>query len=560
MTTSDIGAWFVRYILDLAFQLTGSESAPGVVSLLLIVALMVLSLAYIGKTVQFRRAVSAALKNIVRVVDGGLITRESRIPIDRAFKDHIDKKKGPEHFLAIAWKEFAETTVDPEDEKSRLRNTTRPSAFFTREGIDREWKIWRQFPAIFVSVGLLLTFLGLVSALDRTGDVLDSASASRDTTEGLKTLLQVASAKFIMSLTGLSCSIVFIFVLRICESIKESVLIDLCDAIEKGCLFQDEQTLLNKILVQSQEQTHQLQSFSTELVAQVARPLKEELPNAIHEAFQQHMAPALAQIAQNTGAGIESLVETVSQQLSGGMQDSAQAIKNEMDTVRSTLETVTKRLEASGDRMATGINGAVDSLRQNLLDPMDALVAQIQEFAGQILAATNQTGQYAKTMEENTASIVSINTQFRQASSSLVSAVTPVRDAVERIETASNAMGERIESAIQGFTTSVHETAAQTQSAVQNTQEALDASRTVMQDSVNSVRNAAEQFSQVLDRYAEIDISLGNAFRQIETAVSASIENIGKFQAHLDEKFADALGRLETLIARTEPFEPRHKQ
>ena len=558
MTNGDIGAWFVKYVLDLAFQLTGSESAPGVVSLLLIVILIALSVSYIWKTSRFRQAVRAG-QAIVQVEDEGLITRESRIPIDRAFK-HIGKKKGPERFLAIAWKEFAETTVGVEDERSRLRNTTRPSTFFTREGIDRELKIWRQIPAIFVSVGLLLTFLGLVSALDRTGEVLDSASASRDTTEGLKTLLQVASAKFIMSLTGLFCSILFIFVLRFCESKKEEVLIDLCDAIERGCLFQDEQTLLNKILTQSQEQTHQLQSFSTELVAQVARPLKEELPNAIHEAFQQHMAPALAQIAKNTGAGIESLVETVSQQLSGGMQDSAQAIKDEMDTVRSTLETVTKRLEASGDRMATGINGAVDSLRQNLLDPMDALVAQIQEFASQILAATNQTGQYAQTMEESTASIVSTNAQFRQASNSLVSAVTPVRDAVGRIETASNAMGERIEEAIRAFTTSVHETAAQTQSAVQNAQEALDASRTVMQDSVNSVRNAAEQFSHVLDRYAEIDASLGSAFKQIETAVSASIENIKKFQDHLDEKFADALGRLETLIARTEPFEPRHKQ
>ena len=559
MTNSDIGARFVKYVLDIAFQLTGSESAPGVVSLLLIVTLMALSGFYIWKTWRFRRAVRAA-RTIVQVANGGLITRESRIPIDRAFKDHIDQKKGPEHFLAIAWKEFAETTVDAEDEKSRLRNTTRPSTFFTREGIDREWKIWRQIPAIFVSVGLFLTFLGLVSALDRTGDVLDNASAGRDTTEGLKTLLQVASAKFIMSLTGLFCSILFIVVLRVCESTKEGVLINLCDEIERGCLFQDEQTLLNKILMQSREQTQQLQSFSTELVAQVARPLREELPNAIHEAFQQHMAPALAQIAKNTGTGIESLVETVSQQLAGGMQDSAQAIKNEMDTVRSTLETVTQRLEASGDRMTSGINGAVDSLRQNLLDPMNALVAQIQEVADQILTATNHTAQYAKTMEESTAAITSTNEQFRQVSNSLVSAVAPVRDAVERIETASNAMGERIESAIQAFTASVHETAEQTQGAVQNTQETLDAARAIMQDSVNSVRNAAEQFSQVLDRYAEIDISLGNAFKQIETAVSASIENIGKFQAHLDEKFADALGRLETLIARTEPFEPRHKQ
>ena len=558
MIGGDIGAWFVNYILEVAFQLTGSESAPGVVSLLLVAALIVLSLCYIGKTWWFYRAVHSA-RNIVRGENEELITLKSRIPIDRAFKAHIEKKKGTKYFLAIAWKEFAETTVGSEDQTSKLRNTTRPSAFFTREEIDREWKVWRQIPAIFVSVGLFLTFLGLVAALQQTGNVLDAASVGHNTTEGLKTLLQVASAKFIMSLTGLFCSILFIIVLRACESKKEGALVNLCSEIEKGCLFQDEQTLLNKLLKQSQEQTQQLQSFSTDLVAQVGRPL-QELPNTIHEAFRQHMAPALEQIANNTGTGITSLVETVSQQLSGGIQDSAQAMRDEINTVRSALETVTQRLETSGDRMATGINGAVDSLRQSLLDPMSTLVVQIQEFASQISAATNQTGQYAKAMEDNTAAIASTNEQFRQAADALVRAVTPVRDAVERIETASNAMGERIEVAIQAFTASVHETAEQTQSAAKNAQAEIEASRAVMQDGLNAVRTATDNFAQIVDRYREIDSNLGDAFKQIETAVRASIESIGKFQVSLDEKFADALGRLEALIARTEPFEPRRRQ
>ena len=75
--------------------------------------------------------------------------------------------------------------------------------------------MWRQLPALFVSIGLLLTFLGLVAALEQTAQLLGSDSTDATATvRGLTTLLNIASAKFIMSLAGLACSIVFTVVLR----------------------------------------------------------------------------------------------------------------------------------------------------------------------------------------------------------------------------------------------------------------------------------------------------------------------------------------------------------
>ena len=97
------------------------------------------------------------------------------IDIDRKFGE-IEKQTGPEHRLAIAWSEFRETTVLPERDAVPLRNTVRPAAFFAREELGLDHGIWRYVPALFVSVGLLLTFLGLVAALDQTGRILESAS------------------------------------------------------------------------------------------------------------------------------------------------------------------------------------------------------------------------------------------------------------------------------------------------------------------------------------------------------------------------------------------------
>jgi len=55
---------------------------------------------------------------------------------------------------------------------------------------------WRVVPGLFVSIGLPLTFLGLISALNQMGMTGNDTNAMRD-------LMTIASAKFIMSLAGL---------------------------------------------------------------------------------------------------------------------------------------------------------------------------------------------------------------------------------------------------------------------------------------------------------------------------------------------------------------------
>ena len=103
--------------------------------------------------------------------------------------------------LGVAWGEYHETMVHPEPGSDDVvRNSLRPNAFFDAEdlGFDGGW--WRILPGLFVSVGLLLTFLGLIAALTAIG-------GAEITDDSLRELLNAASAKFIMSLTGLACSI-----------------------------------------------------------------------------------------------------------------------------------------------------------------------------------------------------------------------------------------------------------------------------------------------------------------------------------------------------------------
>ena len=78
-----------------------------------------------------------------------------------------------------------------------------------------------------------------------------------------------------------------------------------------------------------------------------------------------------------------------------------------------------------------------------------------------------------------------------------------------------------------------------------------------MLGAAGSLEHAVTEFREVLDRYREIDQSLGDAFGKIESAVRSSIDEIGTFERKLNEEFGKALNRLEAVIAQAEPFTPR---
>ena len=409
-----------------------------------------------------------------------------------------------------------------------LRNTVRPVVFFNREDLGLEAGMWRQVPALFVSIGLLLTFLGLVAALEQTGRVLELDAT--DTATGLTTLLNVASAKFIMSLTGLACSIVFTVVLRFSTKRKDEALHTLCADIERGCDFMSEQDVLREMLTQAEEQTAQFQAFSTELVAQVAQPLKEDLPRAIRESIGEAMQPVIDNISRGTNQGIESLVGRVSGQLVEGVEGSIREMKDLMEAVSTRLDEAAGRLDRSSETMTGNVDEAVGSL-----------VGRVERLSAGIDDSTARLGKYAESIEGSATVVTSSSEQLRASSESLSEATGPIRDSITEM---------------QASTQSMRETSERTESILRHTHEVIEASHAAVQDGLRTLDRSVTEFRDVIGRYREIDDQLGEAFHKIETDVQSSIEEIGAFKQKVNEEFGRALNRLEAVIAQAEPFVP----
>ncbi len=381
------GERIINLIQMLAGLITG-EGTPGLVSVILVAVLVGLTIWHEISSRRFCKDVRKCHSNFQNM--DGSITSERLLELDTFFTDLREKKKRSS-LLGSAWKKFRETTVDPKHEADGLRNTIRPYEYFSREDLGLEQGLWRQVPALFVSVGLLLTFLGLVAALYEVSLLLAGPNVgSAETTEGLKHLLGIASAKFIMSLVGLFCSIVFIFVLRDVARVIDNSLHSLCTVIEEHCIFISEQELLDEILLQGKEQTDQLKHLTTEMVAQIARPLTEELPKTIRESIAQAMAPAVEQLANSTSKGIESMADSASIKLADGIRESVQLMKESIERASQGFEIVTSRLDRSSISMGENVEKAVQSLSSQIGD-LGVQMAGSSEIAAQKFNEATET-------------------------------------------------------------------------------------------------------------------------------------------------------------------------
>ena len=559
----DLGRQIVEFVLGLAKLLFTDESAPGWASLVLLAALVVLSIWHHLSASRLGRAVDAAQR--VLNSGNGHITSERLVHIDAGFQN-FKNTRGPRHRLAVAWGEFRETSIPPMPESDRLSNTVRPAAFFHHEELGLDRGMWRQIPTMFVSVGLFLTFLGLVAALDQTHETLDQAVATGGSaaTDDLKTLLRIAGTKFIMSLTGLLCSIIFTLVLRYNARRTGKALHVLCDDIEQGCIFLSEQTILGKMLEQVTQQTDHLKSFSTELVAQIARPLREDLPNAIREAISAAMLPVVEDISKGTNEGVESLVGSVRDQLVDGVRDSVLSMNEAIGDVRRGLEEATDRLDRAGgamsermdeaaQRLASGLTDATATIRDSLFDPIGTLVESVRGLTSAVESATERIGDYAEAVGNSRAAIASANEGLGKSTDTLIAASTPVHDAVSTIASATGTMGDRVDAA----SDAMRQTTEHTEAILRGAREGIEASRSTMLGAAGSLELALTEFGEVVNRYREIDQSLGGAFQQIEAAVRKSIDEIGTFARTLNDEFGSALNRLQAVIAQAEPFTPR---
>jgi hypothetical protein len=371
-----VGAIVGEDILFLASFLRQEES-PGIVVVVLLIVLIYAILHMFCKVRRQRAALRWLHKAIVET-RGNPTFDESITRIDRMT---AGPRRGARGSVATAWNEYRETLVPHEQDRViALRNAVRPSVFFNIEDLHFGPGFWRIAPGLFVTVGLFLTFLGLISALDTMGDEM---SRTGRLSEGAMTnLLAVASAKFIMSLTGLFCSIVFSVFLRLGMGNIERDINRLNGALEKRLSFISLEDLAIEQLKATREHREHFRSIGLELVAELGRPLREELPQAISSSISNAMSPLLTQIGQAGSEGVGEMVRDLSSRFSDDVGHALAQASDRLVQAGDHIGGLVERLDRSSGRMGSEMETAVTRLGQTLYDLQATLSAGASSASG----------------------------------------------------------------------------------------------------------------------------------------------------------------------------------
>jgi hypothetical protein len=136
----------------------------------------------------------------------------------------IDQHLRTNAAVSSSWRALAAGFSFPEPTRSGdglIRSPVRPQQAFHPDEANLNLTYFRLWPNLFVGVGLLLTFAGLISALTvAVGGFAKEAATSKELQGSLGVLLTVSAAKFYSSLAALAVSLALTISIRLGQSVK----------------------------------------------------------------------------------------------------------------------------------------------------------------------------------------------------------------------------------------------------------------------------------------------------------------------------------------------------
>jgi hypothetical protein len=376
-------------------QLLVRESASGWVALVFLFSLAVLTALFLRRSLSQASAIVDLRREVASHAD------------TRSFSDGFEgflntlrdwKKQSPaRRALVAAIDEYADTTIDDQQNGIR-RNAVRPGTFLNMDDLGFAPGGWRIVSGTFVSLGLLCTFLGLVAALNALGSDLHDGAKPEDV---VITLMTIASAKFVMSLAGLFCSIVFSVVQRWSQDRVNQRLHGLCYELERRLSYVSLEDIGFRQLTALQEQRHFYKTMAVELVAELKRPLEtmpEKISTSIASSISTEMKPLFEQITRASASGMESIVGDLSNKISSSVGTALERASRSLTEATGQLGGLVTRMNASGDRMGEGMETALRQLASALTDLRSHVQATgetaantMSQGAERLLGVMNQT-------------------------------------------------------------------------------------------------------------------------------------------------------------------------
>jgi methyl-accepting chemotaxis protein len=531
-----VAAWLFQRFEDDTFPLL---LAAGILAVAVVLLIAYLILIVIPQALSLRR-----IRTFLR-----------RFPDEAAFAadfDEVSERLAASRLIGHAWAEFRETLVEPDGGRVVVQNTTRPQTFINfscSQDKSTSLRIMPHIPNYFVGVGLLLTFVGLVAALNfASGSMGGNAN---DAVKGLQKVLAAATFKFWTSIAGLLASIILSFTFRLYALYLEGEFNSLCRALERRMAFATPQRIFVDVRDAIEEQLVETKKINTDVAMSIAegvgKQFREHVPAMLADAMQplvDAVQESSEKVRDGATGGLENMVNQFATTLEGSTGQHLNHMSDTLQQLTRSLEAMHGSMNSSGDdfarRMAEGAE-RLDATMREIADSMRTLIEGLKsqiEGAGEAFGSTLQESleRLARQSEEMSEQLAqhsrdasaAFSDEIARAAQALSSTANDNAEASARFsQQLRENLGESAEG-VQGALDRVSESLGTLQGQLERQGTAMSSISERSQETARSMADASRAINEGIEPFQRVGQSLTESSARLEqsvTSIAAKIES-----------------------------------
>lgn len=449
--------------------------------------------------------------------------------------EEINQKLKKDKVVGNIWSKFTETLVFDKN-RHKIYSPHRPQLYFNYTAIIASrinLRFYQSVPNLLVGLGLLFTFIGLVAALYFASRGVQAEDIN-EAQQSLHQLLQAATFKFVTSIAGLFCSIVFSFWEKRCLHNLGVKLENICRVLENNLITLIPEQLSYNQLIQSKLQTEQLQNIDANFqnwISQSIQPLLISV-NALNEKFVKTSQDVLEKIEVENKNKMENInhnfhaINTSIKDLGLITQDYTKRVTEVNQTALDYMvkEFITALQGETGKQLDKLANILTDTI-QNLSDTFTTLKQENQRIAKSVKQFVDQVERFQnKIIDSATDFNEKIVSASRNSSEVLLGSVGQLKDTIdsasnnfeEKISESTGIMGENIRLIIQQVTT-LH---AQLKDTLQENTTNIQCVSASLQEMSNTINSSTQNFTLAVEPLSRVFTNMQDLSFKLQITIS----------------------------------------
>ena len=544
---SGVGVWFEGWI-EPFLDLLRLEGIGPFLALVIVFFAIFIGLAATWWFYTYYKELSGALK-VLEDIDGPDSFWGRYEKIAKYFL------RRPGRGLSSCWREFSETLIFPGEERQTVQNMARPREFFDADEAGFTTPFLRIWPNIFVGIGLVLTFAGLIAALATA--VKGMEGSPEEAQSAVLGLLLITSAKFYTSLMALGSSIILSMLFRFYESRRDGLFAKLADKLELGLDFVSLEAITLEQLKSTRSQTKVLEQFNNDLAAALGKHIEDAVSNAMSPVVEELTAMG-KNMGQNNIEAMKEIGDAVAQNVQGAAGESISHLSDRLDEITAALGDMPQNLKESTSEFSSKISAtitklaeATDASTSKVGSAMDQAgeeaKSKIEEAGSSVANEFNETGKVMKEALEG--SISELAGSMTTFGSNLGAAEKTIGKLNSTLAKASDTIGEA-SSGIDGSVKSLRDGAEGINDLLELALRATDNIRTAVEQMNDGTAKSASELKGVLQRLEDEMRSNGEMWEAHSKQFDGVNEKLGEIFSRVNEQIEKSLGRMSDFVVK----------